>query len=116
MKTDKMIDLGVEEKYPSALVEDLQEEDTKKRISYPRFTVRDKSELLDTPEEFEAMVRLKVSAKEQREAYDDEDDKSVYVEFKVLELKPLKKVSKKKMAMPSDFELKFDDLDEEDED
>lgn len=116
MKTGKTIDLGVEEKdYPIA-AEPVSEKSEKKRISYPRFTVRDKAELLDTPEEFEAVVKLKVCAKEQRESYSDEDEKNVYVEFKVLEMKPLGKTSKQKLATTADFELKFDDLEEEDED
>jgi hypothetical protein len=109
----KKIDLGIEREMPEMVEIDMEETS---KVDYPQFTVADKPELLDMPDEFQAIVELKVCSREERESYEDEDEKKTYVGFKILSLKPIKGAGERKMATTEDYEVDFSDIEEEDED
>jgi hypothetical protein len=115
--SEDTIDLGIErEKYDYPMGDTDEPKKRKKKVKdYPEFTVRDKAELFDTPEEeFEAIVTLKRCSREERPDYDDPDKKRLYVGFKIHSIKPLgKKKKEKKMASPKDYEVDFSDLEKE---
>ena len=107
----KKIDLGIEREMPEMLEMEMEEP---KKVEYPQFTVADKPELLDMPDEFQAIVELKVVSREERESYDDEDVKT-YVGFKIKSLKPINGAGERKMASTSEYEVDFSDIDEEED-
>lgn len=117
MKTE-MIDCGIEREkcsYPCEVGGSSKKGKKKEMVTdYPEFTVRDKPELFDTPDdEFEAVVKLKRSSREERPDYDDPEKKRLYVGFKVIGMKPVKK-AESKMATADDFKVDFSDIEGED--
>lgn len=109
----KKIDLGIEREYPEMLEMEIEEP---KKVEYPQFSVADKPELLNLPDEFTAEVELKVISREERESYDDEEETKTYVGFKILSLKPIKGAGERSMASTSDYEVDFSEIEDEEED
>ena len=110
----KKIELGIEIEMPQiGMPEEVEE--SKPKIEYPQFTVADKPELLDLPDQFTAEVELKVCSREERESYDDEEETKTYVGFKILSLKPIKGAGERSMASTSDYEVDFSEIEDEEE-
>jgi uncharacterized protein YpuA (DUF1002 family) len=110
----KKIDLGIEREYPEIAMAEMEIEEPTK-VEYPQFSVADKPELLNLPDEFTAEVELKVISREERESYDDEEETKTYVGFKILSLKPIKGAGERSMASTSDYEVDFSEIEDEEE-
>lgn len=110
-----MIDLGIAERDYPCCAEPAK--DKPKTIHYPEFTIKDKPELFDTPEEeFLAVVKLKRSSREERADWDNPDKMRTYVGFKVLGIKQLKEKPKTKEVSAADFKVDFSPLETEEDD